>query len=476
MMLYVMIINNLFFLLLFIQSSKIKYQGHNQSKIEQVFYRMSLYIVSKDVVNRKLFHKNVMRQLELLYPIYEKKNLIWHYYAQKISVFLMFIFIGINMIYAKTWIDQRSSILQNGYIITRPDYGHDDAQVAFSVISQEKQTDLTYDVLSKKWSQKEIEKQMKDFEDHLQLYLLGDNSSFDTIQSNLRLSSHYGDFAFLVDWESDRYDLVDSDGTVRNESLNSPQTVTLQATMTYEEIEKIIQFGVVVKPKPKDKQEQEKELFLNEIQKEDEKQKEDTYFVLPKKIKGKDVSYQIKEDTDSGLYVIGLFGIAIVLLWAKDRDLSEKVKKREQQLVLIYSEFISQFTLYVNAGLSIRNTFIKLSEEGSLGEYLSQELKLLVRDLGNGVLEQDAIDAFGKRCKVSTYMKFSALLIQNRKKGNDELLQELKQEASEAFLKRKNDARKLGEEASTKLLLPMMGMLLVVMIVIVLPAFLSFQL
>ena len=43
-----------------------------------------------------------------------------------------------------------------------------------------------------------------------------------------------------------------------------------------------------------------------------------------------------------------------------------------------------------------------------------------------------------------------------------------------AFEQRKNQARRLGEEASTKLLLPLFMMLLIVMVMITVPAFLAF--
>lgn len=108
-------------------------------------------------------------------------------------------------------------------------------------------------------------------------------------------------------------------------------------------------------------------------------------------------------------------------------------------------------------------------------EALKQELKLLVRDLKNGILESVALDRFGKRCKSPFYIKFCAFLIQNQKKGNRDLAQMLEQEAKNAFLQKKQEARRLGEEAGTKLLLPMMGLLLIVMVIIILPAFLSFQ-
>ena len=72
-------------------------------------------------------------------------------------------------------------------------------------------------------------------------------------------------------------------------------------------------------------------------------------------------------------------------------------------------------------------------------------------------------------------MKFSTLLSQNIRKGSNDLLYVLRQEADNAFVERKNVAKKLGEEAGTKLLLPMMMMLCIVMVIIMIPAYFSFM-
>ena len=50
----------------------------------------------------------------------------------------------------------------------------------------------------------------------------------------------------------------------------------------------------------------------------------------------------------------------------------------------------------------------------------------------------------------------------------------MEEEMRQAFEDRKSMARKLGEEAGTKLLLPMGMMLMIVMVIVIVPAFLSF--
>ena len=72
------------------------------------------------------------------------------------------------------------------------------------------------------------------------------------------------------------------------------------------------------------------------------------------------------------------------------------------------------------------------------------------------------------------YTRLCSLLTQNIRKGNSELLLILKEEALKATTERLDQARKKGEQAGTKLLIPMMMMLAVVMILIMIPAYRSF--
>lgn len=65
------------------------------------------------------------------------------------------------------------------------------------------------------------------------------------------------------------------------------------------------------------------------------------------------------------------------------------------------------------------------------------------------------------------------MISQNLRKGSTNLAQLLTEEAKEAFENRKHMARKLGEKAGTKLLLPMMMILGVMMVIIMVPAFRS---
>lgn len=92
----------------------------------------------------------------------------------------------------------------------------------------------------------------------------------------------------------------------------------------------------------------------------------------------------------------------------------------------------------------------------------------------SGKAEGDAYREFGRRCCLQPYMKLSSLLEQNRKTGTKNLRQLLDTEVREAFEQRKHLARRMGEEASTKLLLPLFLMLGIVMVMVAAPAVMTF--
>ena len=73
------------------------------------------------------------------------------------------------------------------------------------------------------------------------------------------------------------------------------------------------------------------------------------------------------------------------------------------------------------------------------------------------------------------YRKLALLLQQTGRQGNEKLVEALEREDILAFEMRQNNAKKAGEEASTKLLFPMVGLFVVIMIMVIVPALLKMQ-
>ena len=81
-------------------------------------------------------------------------------------------------------------------------------------------------------------------------------------------------------------------------------------------------------------------------------------------------------------------------------------------------------------------------------------MKMCIRDR-DGVGERKAYENFGNRCALWQYKRLASLLTQNLRKGSSELTELLSKESELAMEQRRNLAKRLGEEAGTKLLLPM---------------------
>ena len=95
-----------------------------------------------------------------------------------------------------------------------------------------------------------------------------------------------------------------------------------------------------------------------------------------------------------------------------------------------------------------------------------------MRDMEAGKPELAALENFAKRCAIPEITRFVSVLVQNLKKGGAQMVSVLRISASECWLMRKNAARRMGEEASTKMLLPIMLIFLAILLITATPLYL----
>lgn len=97
----------------------------------------------------------------------------------------------------------------------------------------------------------------------------------------------------------------------------------------------------------------------------------------------------------------------------------------------------------------------------------------MIGNIQSGASEKSQYAAFGHIFGLHCYSRLGTMLEQNTIRGNEKLRGMLRTECMEALEDRKARARKEGEQAGTKLLFPMMLMLIVVMAIIMTPALMS---
>lgn len=322
--------------------------------------------------------------------------------------------------------------------------------------------------------------------------LLGNNISADEIRYPLNMSQAGDTAPFTVDWESSRYSVLDTDGSIYNGEYGGDQAeqVDLTVFLSYADYRFEKKMAFTVRAPIRDEQARLRGEIENTLKAAERESAEESVFLLPSEADHMALSWEEQtEDLSPAILFMG-FLICIIAGYIMDSRLHEQTLKRNRQLAIDYPQLISRIVLYLGAGMSVRNIFYKCAEEYSgletsgkrkrrkeKGEfrYLHEEIRLVCNELESGVPETEAYMHFGRRCRSRQYTRLCSLLVQNLRRGNDTLLAVLQEEAQSSFEERKNLARELGEEAGTKLLFPMMIMLGVTMLIIIVPAYFSFS-
>ncbi|OPZ89693.1 MAG: Bacterial type II secretion system protein F domain protein [Firmicutes bacterium ADurb.Bin419] len=169
-----------------------------------------------------------------------------------------------------------------------------------------------------------------------------------------------------------------------------------------------------------------------------------------------------------GILLIFIMFSGLAYYYFGDR-VYKKVRKREAEIMFDFPEILSKLALLTNAGMVIREAWENVSDSGN--GILYKEMKIVRDEMSNGVSEVDAFFSFGIRCSVPEIKKFTSTLVQGITKGNDELALLLKQQSKEAWETKKFHVRLQGEQASSKLLIPITMMFIGVLIMIVVPIF-----
>lgn len=178
-----------------------------------------------------------------------------------------------------------------------------------------------------------------------------------------------------------------------------------------------------------------------------------------------------------GDIINGVFclGVVILLIYLGERETDKWIERKKQGIAWDFPEFLNMLTLLIGAGLTVSNAWEKVANNSRTRSHLYIEAGRTIREIRSGKSEIKAYEDFSRRIKDVQVSRFVSVLIQNLRKGNKELSTILSVIAGESWINRKNTVKKLGEEASTKLLFPMMLMFVALIMVIVTPAVMSIQ-
>lgn len=381
--------------------------------------------------------------------------------------------------------DNSGSVMtnENGQkILKRGQRGEDSTQRMKVRIGDSEEQELDIPVAGKEYSDSEVQQVFEQAAEDMEELILGENDSLDEVRHDLNLITEIPERGLMVAWEIEPYEVMDITGKLQKEALTENGTqVKLTAVLSYGEQKAVHEFYARVFLPALSQEEQLIEELQKEIAQSDQQTRMDSYLVLPQNLEGQEVQWEYGTNTRAfAVLVLGVGAAVMILVSGRQRE-KEKAEREARQMRMDYPQIINKFNLYIRAGMTIRRAWFCIvqdyekNQKGKPGRKAYEEMAGTMHQIQGGVPEAECYENYGARCGIAVYRKFGLMLAQNLRKGPKGLTDILEREAQEAFEERKNLARKLGEEAETKLMIPLFLMLIIVFAIVIVPAFFSIQ-
>lgn len=465
-------INLCLFLVLFLYSG-IRYQGKESLKKgkKNLLYPLTLWIYEKILsLTQKSGKKERMLPNMSKQEFLEMRKNQWMNAIYKI-VIVFVITNGMALV-----VEVMEHKKQQEIVIERNDYGEGEAYYDFTVYEKkEKIGSIIIEVPEATYSESELMEKYREAKEYVESCFLGENEKEEVVKGNLCFTETVPENDIEISFRSENSELVTNQGIVNNQELIEPESVLVTATYSYKEEELgESQWQITVYPKEFSEKEEKIEGLKRKIEdylKEHEKEEKVTISA----IEGDFLLEGKRKNPIFFVYIMG-FSICIYFFAKEYQSRKEEEKVRRDLLDYEYPIFLNQMVLLLGAGMTVKAALKKLAEqEEKRGHYLYQELSVTIRQLNSGVSEREAYHELGERLNVTKYRKLFSMVVQNLSMGTKDLFTALEQEEHAALEHRKERAKQLGETASTKLLFPMILLLVTVMLILLVPAVLSFM-
>ena len=410
--------------------------------------------------------------------LHVRSEALARYISEETLKRMLLILFAANLLGAfMTWRDEESDTAAKGYLV-RNEYGSNGAEAELTVTLDGEKQDVELPVAARRMDRRELRKVLADRAGKLEKMILGDMDA-GHVDRDLTLPEKVGNPSVKISWDTSNAALMDWEGVLGPEVPPEGAEVKLTATLSIEEEEVVKEIKLKVYPRPMNDIEKLQQEVRDAVQETNDETEETVH--LPENVGGKKAVWSQRQGNTGMILLLFGFLIAALYAYSKVRAGEKEAEKRDEEMLIDYPNIVSKLVLLLTAGMSLRKAFARIRTDyrdtlrhGAPKRAGYEEIVRMSLEMEHGVSELVAYENMGKRCRVNVYRTFSTLLVQNLTKGGDEMAAILSREAQEAYEDRKKRARILGEEAGTKLLLPMLLMLAIVMAILMIPAFFAF--
>lgn len=182
----------------------------------------------------------------------------------------------------------------------------------------------------------------------------------------------------------------------------------------------------------------------------------------------------LTDDMLKGLAVtVGGTVLFFILGYLPIDDVRDRLKKRQAEMSREFPRVVSKLALLVSAGMEVLPAWEQVSQSGTSPLYL--QMRQVSEEVRNGISPVAAFENFIQNCNTKETSKLASSIMQNLTKGNDEISAFLRSLSGESWDERKHSARRAGELAGSRLLVPMLLMFAGILILVMVPVVMSFS-
>ncbi len=308
--------------------------------------------------------------------------------------------------------------------------------------------------------------------------ILGENKSFTQIQYDMTLPNYGQNENVSIEWYSSDPDLISSSGEIKDDADENGRDTTLTAILRLGEYERRYEQRIVVYQRAATGN------LKNDIEeavKRANKENDSDKYFLPQKAGDEELSWYESGENNAPYVSIFVLVFGVFVVWADRKRSEDKERSRIESLRKEYSELISRLVLLLYAGQTMRMAFFSIADSyskaikqgGMQRNEAFEEILITCRQMKSGTTEVKAYENLADRCALPCYRTLSTLLIQNQKRGSKGMIRNLELEVMNEFAEKKRMVKNAGELASMKLMIPLGMMLLIVLALMMIPAFFS---
>jgi predicted transcriptional regulator with HTH domain len=359
-------------------------------------------------------------------------------------------------------------------LIIRQEYEGEEEEYELIMTDSENKEVYSLKVAPVEYTEEEFYERSEAIYSELSQSILGENVDLQHIEKDMCLSEYDSSGLIHLTWVSRQPEILSSNGQVDNLSISEGLQISLEVTMEYGKYEKKYSYDVCVVPVVEEESDSGIDAAKKTLSELEQEKRQDREFLIPSEVSG--VNITLAEDKDYTQVKLIILGVCVCFMCVcmKYFSLKEEGDKVDAGLEDSYVGFVESLNLLIESGMTVKKAVEYLSSHSGFKGKLSDELKYAINMMETGYDEVYTYEQLGARLALPGYTRLFNYISQNIRKGNSNLKAVLNNCAYEASQIGREQIRKRGEKTSTKLLFPMIMLLAAVMLIIIVPALISF--